>query len=118
MSTAQWNDWVATYNRTHPGATASGHPGEVNINQGTEGITSTSSHAIGTDYVPRTGMALLHQGEAVIPAAENAVGGRNRGRGGVTIQNNITVTGNSPMLPYQLSNTIADQIKFNKLRIM
>ncbi len=25
----------------------------------------------GTDYVPRTGMALIHQGEAIIPASEN-----------------------------------------------
>jgi hypothetical protein len=25
----------------------------------------------GTDYVPRTGMAMIHQGEAIIPASEN-----------------------------------------------
>jgi hypothetical protein len=31
----------------------------------------------GTPYVPRTGLALLHKGEAVIPAAMNQPGARN-----------------------------------------
>jgi hypothetical protein len=47
----------------------------------------------GTDFVPRTGPALLHQGEAVIPAGENARGG---GRGG-----NITVNFNNPSFQNQ-----------------
>jgi hypothetical protein len=46
--------------------------------------TETPSYAIGTDFVPNTGLALLHRGEAVIPAAENY-----RGAGGVTIVQNI-----------------------------
>lgn len=33
------------------------------------------SFATGTRFVPRTGLALLHQGEAVIPAEQNARGG-------------------------------------------
>jgi hypothetical protein len=41
-------------------------------------------YATGTDYVPRTGPYLLHQGEAVIPAADNTGWG-----GGVTIVQNI-----------------------------
>lgn len=32
-------------------------------------------YAIGTNYVPRTGLALVHQGEAIIPASENRRGG-------------------------------------------
>ena len=31
--------------------------------------------ANGTDYVPRTGLALIHQGEKIIPAAQNNGGG-------------------------------------------
>jgi len=32
------------------------------------------SFAVGTDYVPRTGLALIHQGERIIPAAQNRAG--------------------------------------------
>lgn len=41
-------------------------------------------YAVGTDYVPQTGLAMLHQGEAVIPAEDN------RGGSGDTYQINIT----------------------------
>jgi hypothetical protein len=39
--------------------------------------------ASGTDYVPRTGLALVHQGEAIIPAGQNG-----RGWGGTLVVNN------------------------------
>jgi len=39
------------------------------------GVVAAATAAVkldtGTDYVPRTGLALLHQGEAVIPASQN-----------------------------------------------
>ena len=37
-------------------------------------VEGAFSFATGTDFVPRTGLAVLHQGEAVIPASENALG--------------------------------------------
>jgi len=47
------------------------------------------AYAEGTDYVPRTGWAMLHQGERVVPAAQN-VGG-----GGVTVVQHINVDSRS-----------------------
>jgi hypothetical protein len=43
-----------------------------------------ASYAVGTDYVPRTGKYLLHQGEAVIPAAQN-------GKSGATFNGDIVI---------------------------
>ncbi len=39
---------------------------------GEAGPELLNSYASGTDYVPRTGPYMLHQGEAVVPAGENA----------------------------------------------
>ncbi|MCE5212997.1 MAG: hypothetical protein LLG40_15755 [Deltaproteobacteria bacterium] len=46
---------------------------------------SLTPYAEGTDYVPKTGPALLHQGEAVIPAAENKPGSRGITVGAINI---------------------------------
>lgn len=32
---------------------------------------SAASYAVGTDYVPSTGMALIHEGERIVPASDN-----------------------------------------------
>lgn len=45
-------------------------------------------YATGTDYVPRTGLALLHKGEAVIPAAQNT-----GSWGGAKVTNVFHITG-------------------------
>jgi hypothetical protein len=44
-------------------------------------------YAEGTDYVPRTGLALVHQGERITPAAQNRAGG------GMTVINQFTISG-------------------------
>ena len=46
-----------------------------------------AEYAIGTDYVPSTGLALLHKGEAVIPADKN-----NGGYSGGTINHTGVIT--------------------------
>lgn len=42
------------------------------------------SYDVGTPYVPRTGLALIHEGEAIIPAAQNRAG-----FGGGNVQVNV-----------------------------
>jgi hypothetical protein len=46
---------------------------QADFNRTVAAITGTAmpSYAIGTDYVARDGLAMIHQGEAVIPAAQN-----------------------------------------------
>lgn len=69
--------------------------------------TPMGGYAAGTNYVPRTGVYQLHQGEAVIPAAQN----RNyspswgRGRGGSNITVNIAGVG-SLVSTAELNNTV------------
>lgn len=54
------------------------HGGKTYWNDGSEADSGTSyaipQYASGTPYVPRTGLALIHQGERIIPASENRPG--------------------------------------------
>jgi len=55
-----------------------------------EAITATmalASFAVGTDYVPRTGLALIHEGEAITPASQNRGGGMG---GGMHVHFNVS----------------------------
>lgn len=73
------SNWTAPAPLPTPGVVAAGlvHPrlrNNPNIRR---------RYAQGTDYVPETGLAMLHRGEAVIPA------GQNRGRGNVYVTVNV-----------------------------
>lgn len=52
---------------------------------------SFPAYATGTDYVPETGLALIHQGERIIPAAQN-----RPGYGGVVINTTINAPNATP----------------------
>lgn len=52
---------------------------------GGEILTGLQGFATGTDFVPRTGLALIHRGERITPAAHN------RSRGGRTSVTNTTI---------------------------
>ncbi len=51
-------------------------------------FTGIPSFDVGTDYVPRDMLAIVHRGEAIVPAAQNASGG---GRGGMSVVQHINV---------------------------
>lgn len=50
--------------------------------------SNVSSFAVGTDYVPRDMLALIHQGERIVPAAENS---SSWSGGGIQLSPHITV---------------------------
>lgn len=57
----------------------------LNLNNNFSGV-SVPKFDVGTDFVPRDMLAVVHRGEAIIPAAENMQGG---GRGDTTINFSI-----------------------------
>jgi len=64
-------------------------------------IKDIAGFAQGTDYVPKTGLAVIHKGEAVIPASEN-------GKGKSV---NITVELDGRVLLRALGQPLADTIR-------
>ena len=71
----------------------------------TKKATSTAAYATGTNYVPQTGYALLHKGEAVIPASKNSgyVGSE------ITINNPLYLDG-------QILNRSNSRVQYGKNR--
>jgi len=69
------------------GAAAGNSYGVMASDAGYSGWTGPT-FALGTNYVPQTGLALIHQGEAIIPASENRGGSGNTSISvPVTVQN-------------------------------
>jgi len=61
---------VSPKDLVNPKAKYGSRPGEKRIDV-TEMAKSLGSYEKGTDYVPKTGPAILHEGEAVTPAKDN-----------------------------------------------
>jgi hypothetical protein len=59
--------------KLHPTSKYGDNAGEQRINTSTYDNPLIKSYKKGTDYVPKTGPAILHQGEKVIPAKDNKV---------------------------------------------
>lgn len=71
---------------------------------------SLGSYAAGTDYVPRTGIYMLHQGEAVITSGENSKSGKS-GAPNVNISGiSINVSGANVSSPAGLAEKLADAL--------
>ena len=71
------------------GSSAAESTPKVQPGWGYSGADLVGEFASGTSYVPRTGLALVHKGEAIIPAGQN----------GGNVVNNFNFTGGPPIDP-------------------
>jgi len=68
------------------------------------------SFQTGTSYVPATGLYLLHQGEAVIPASQNRYDNRQYSQ-----VNNFYIQGSSPQeIAQEIDRILAKQARYNR----
>lgn len=76
------------------------------------GLGALFGFQVGTDYVPKTGLALVHEGEAIIPAWQNpAAGGSGGGGAGGAVTNvNISISALDGASVQRIAPTIARQI--------
>jgi hypothetical protein len=77
-----------------------------NISPGTFMNNTLPSYAVGTPYVPQTGLALIHQGERIIPADQN-----KPGYGGITIAGDIVIHAGTTSDPKALARQIYSELE-------
>lgn len=82
-----------------PGMTASDYYQDGDSMRWGDGSYAGPAYENGTDYVPRTGIALVHKGEKITPASQNT------GSGSITIQGGITIS-----LPNVTDRNTADDL--------
>lgn len=84
-----------------------GGGGSQNVAAPNENVAGFNQYATGTSYVPQTGLALLHQGEAVIPAGQNSGGW---GSASITINVSGNVTRSEEELAERISDVLVRQL--------
>jgi hypothetical protein len=78
------------------------------------GLSGILGFEVGTPYVPQTGLALVHQGEAIIPASQNPAAGGAGGGTPVTMNINISALDGAsvqriiPMLTRQIASMMTN----------
>jgi len=73
-------------------------------------MSDINSYAVGTNYVPETGLALIHKGEAIVPAEYNKPGAN----GNLSISVPVNVEGNKLLaseLRTEIENTVIQVIR-------
>ena len=108
--------YVPNVSTTNPsGGTTITLPGGGTITNG------TPSYAVGTPYVPKTQLALLHKGEAIIPATQNTYDQSNNNSTSLNIQPgaiNIVTPKFSSADGQELFRQLERQIKMRGLKLV
>ena len=73
------------------------------------GSSSFGSYQTGTDYVPKTGLYMLHKGEAVIPANQNTTNNNNTFSPNITI--NASGNSNAQDIAYEVKKVLEDSAR-------
>jgi hypothetical protein len=86
---------VAATSATSSGGSIIGSLGKLisGDSGGLGGFDPVAGYEVGTNYVPKDQLALVHRGEAIVPASMNPRGRASAGGGGMTVINHFNVQG-------------------------
>jgi hypothetical protein len=103
-----------------PAAAGPAAAGSAAVLAGKAAVSGLSGFATGTNYVLNSGLAMIHRGEAIIPAAVAAKGsGPYSGAGNApTVNISYTQNGSIPLADFknnarQMAKIIAEQFNLN-----